>query len=142
MPFSSKNISITVVAQPFSPALFTRGPPAGPDRLLRMLSGQISAVQAVDEWLRETDDAVASQTALSDPMKRQHRCTSCYLRGEKAYMLDVRSFGVASPSEFFSKYVAQGCWTRCLRCQMEAGIAMTTSDMTPGTPSQSMRSGG
>ena len=57
-------------------------------------------------------------------------------------MLDVRSFGVASPSEFFHKYVAQGCWTRCLRCQRDAGIAMATSDITPGTTSHSMRSCG
>ena len=38
------------------PALFTREPPAGIDRLLRNLSGVIFAAQAIDEWIQETGE--------------------------------------------------------------------------------------
>ena len=121
-----KHLSSIVVMQPFSPLLFARGPPAGPDRLLRKLRGDISAVQAIEEWLQDEDDTIAQLPSQSDPMRRQHRCTSCYLRGDKPYMLDVKDFGIAYPSDFYSKYIAQGCWTRCLRCQSDARMKVAT----------------
>ena len=37
-------------------------------------------------------------------------------------MLDARDFGVKSARDFYSKYVSQGRWTRCLDCMREAGI--------------------
>ena len=38
------------------PELFTRGPPAGIDKLLRNLSGVIFAAQAINEWMQETGE--------------------------------------------------------------------------------------
>ena len=47
-----KLLSAIIVLQPFSPALFARGPLAGPEKLLRKLSGEISVAQAIGEWMQ------------------------------------------------------------------------------------------
>ena len=41
------------ILQPFSPLLFARGPPKGPDRLIRKLSGQSTAENVREEWRRD-----------------------------------------------------------------------------------------
>ena len=33
----------------------------------------------------------------------------------------LKVFRITSQHELFAKYVAQGCWTRCLRCQKDVG---------------------
>ena len=87
--------------------------------------------------MREADEATTGEGAPSDPLKREHRCTSCYLRGEPVYMLPVRCFGVSTPAEFYPKYVAQGCWTRCLRCQREVGAEVPAPSQTQAGTSRS-----
>ena len=56
------------ILQPFSPLLFTRGPPDGPHRLLRKLAKHITTKQASDEWWgqqsHEEDDAANSLSLI------------------------------------------------------------------------------
>ena len=47
LPRVKEMLSILVL-QTFSPLLFTRGPPTGPDRLIRKLSGAITSEQAME----------------------------------------------------------------------------------------------
>ena len=41
--------------------------------------------------------------------------------------MPAKMFGVQTKDDFYAKYIAQGCWTRCLQCQKGAGIAFTNS---------------
>ena len=34
-------------------------------------------------------------------------------------MLHAKEFGITKPQDFYSKYVSQGSWTRCLQCQQQ-----------------------
>ena len=43
------------ILQAFSILLFCRGPPPGPDRLIRKLSGEITTEQALEEWKQEEE---------------------------------------------------------------------------------------
>ena len=43
-------------------------------------------------------------------------------------MKAAKMFGVERKDDFYSKYIAQGCWTRCLECQTSAGISFTSSN--------------
>ena len=45
--------------------------------------------------------------------------------GQQGYMMQSSAFGVTEAEEFYAKYVAQGCWTRCLQCQKEANAPFT-----------------
>ena len=115
-----KRLQNICVMQPFSPFLFALGNPAGPERLVRMLAGEITDVQAIREWSKMEDaDAEMEKT---DPMARKHICACCYLKGNEEYMLDARDFGVKVAGDFYEKYVSQGRWTRCLDCMREACI--------------------
>ena len=73
------------------------------------------------EWERDKDEKESKTSESKNPLESHHRCTSCYFKGQEEYMLPSSAFGVTSRSEFYSKYVAQGAWTRCLQCQKEAG---------------------
>ena len=51
--------------QPFSTLLFAFGNPAGPERLVRKLSGEITADAAIQEWSTLGDEAAeAGKTDL------------------------------------------------------------------------------
>ena len=103
------------ILQPFSAFLFSHGNPVGPARLARKLSGRIAADDAIEErHLEDREGAVEEER--KDPMATQHLCASCYLQGEKEYMLDARDFGFKDVGEFYGKCAAQGGWTRCLAC--------------------------
>ena len=41
--------------------------------------------------------------------------------------MPAKMFGVETKDDFYAKYIAQGCWTRCLQCQRSAGIGFTSS---------------
>ena len=41
--------------------------------------------------------------------------------------MPAKMFGVETKDDFYAKYIAQGCWTRCLQCQRSAGIGLTSS---------------
>ena len=41
--------------------------------------------------------------------------------------MPAKMFGVQTKDDFYVKYIAQGCWARCLQCQKSAGIAFTNS---------------
>ena len=123
------------VVQPFSPLLFTRGPPGGPHRLMRKLSQQITTQQASDEWWEEaSNEHGAPADRNGNPMSVNHMCTSCYLQGRSTYMLPIKEFGVTTPQQFFSKYVSQGCWTRCLQCQKAQGVQVICTDLLDTLP--------
>ena len=122
-----RELSKICVLQAFSLLLFTSGPPKGPDRLLRKLSGQVTSDAALEEWISEDSVKVdEKKSEATDPMKQRYLCTSCYLAGEEDYSHPVQKFGVVTSSEFYSKYVAQGCWSRCLQCQRVYGETVST----------------
>ena len=123
------------VLQPFSPLLFTRGPPGGPHRLMRKLAKHITTQQASNEWWKEqSNEQNDAANSSENPMSVDHMCTACYLKGRSTYMLPVKEFGVTTPQEFFGKYISQGCWTRCLQCQKEHGLKVTCSDLMATLP--------
>ena len=113
------------VMQPFSTFLFALGNPAGPERLVRMLAGEITEKQAIHEWSRLEDADAEMET--TDLMARKHICACCYLKGNEEYMLDARDFGVRFAGDFYEKYVSQGRWTRCLDCAREVGAVPSRS---------------
>ena len=77
-----KRLESMCVMQPFSPFLFSHGSPAGPERLIRKLSKQISRDEALMEWETECSEehAEPSNEGRKDPMVAKHMCTSCYLK--------------------------------------------------------------
>ena len=118
-----KKMKSVCVMQPFSPFLFRHGNPAGPDRLLRKIRGEISAKQAFEEWAACSNEEVAS--ASCDPLAQKHLCVSCYLKQKTTYMLNAADFGITDASTFHEKYTAQGRWTRCLHCIDDAKKGQT-----------------
>ena len=114
------------VLQPFSTFLFSRGDPVGPRRLVRKLRGEITAEEAADEWFQDSRED-AFQEEKKDPMSMKHLCASCYLQGKGEYMLNAKNFGVTSADDYYSKYVSQGAWTRCLQCQKQSGVKVPSS---------------
>ena len=112
-----KQMQNICVMQPFSTFLFALGNPDGPERLVKKLSGQLSADQAISEWSALAAGDVEAET--TDPMAKKHMCTCCYLKGKKTWMHDARDFGVKAATEFYEKYVSQGQWTICLNCIRE-----------------------
>ena len=60
-----KKMKSVCVMQPFSPFLFRHGNPAGPDRLLRKIRGEISAKQAFEEWATCSNEEVAYSHLLT-----------------------------------------------------------------------------
>ena len=101
------------ILQAFSILLFCRGPPPGPDRLIRKLSGEITTEQAMEEWLQEEEsDEGGAKNNNKDPMKMHYRCTSCYLQGKDS-MHPLAKFGVSNQRQFNHRFLRQGCWTRC-----------------------------
>ena len=61
-----KRLQNICVMQPFSPFLFALGNPAGPERLVRMLAGEITEEQAIHEW-STLEDADAEMETM-DPI--------------------------------------------------------------------------
>jgi hypothetical protein len=89
----------------------------GPERLLRKLSGEISAEQAWQENEEEYLNADDERKGTIDPMKEKYICVSCYLHGKETYTHRVAEFAVSSREMFYEKLVSQGSWTKCIRCQ-------------------------
>ena len=127
-----KELLSLCVLQPLSPLLFKRGPPPGPHRLIRKLdpNDPLTTEGALDEWRQEADVVEDELKKKDDPMKAEFVCASCYLRGKKDFRYPAKEFGVTTPTEFYTKYVAQGCWTRCLNCQREAGAMFECSSVS------------
>ena len=125
------------VVQAFSPLLFTRGPPAGPHRLMRKLGKKITTEEAAEEWWEESNKEPSEDTKnAGSPLGIKHLCTSCYLQGKNSYMLGAKEFGVTRPEDFYNKYISQGCWTRCLQCQKDHGVKITCSDLMATLPTE------
>ena len=55
-------------------------------------------------------------------MKTKNFSASCYFGKKTESKLPAKMCGVKTEDEFYAKYVAQGCWTRCLQCQKKAGL--------------------
>ena len=97
------------ILQAFSMLLFSRGPPPGPDRLIRKLSGEITTDQAMEEWMQEEEsDEGGANKKSKDPMDQHYRCTSCYLQGKDS-MHPLASFGVKDHKQFNHSFLRQGC---------------------------------
>ena len=119
-----KKLRNICVMQPFSTSLFTQGNPRGPERLVRKLSGQISAEDASTEWraVSEGVDADVEATTTTEKLL----CTSCYLGGKEIYMLHARDFGIGLITNHYGEYLAQGRWTRCLQCMRSADLDISS----------------
>lgn len=130
-----KMLERTSVLQPFSPFLFSRGSPAGPERLIRKLAERITSLEALEQWNAELFAEPAGGATDQDkyPLSSKHVCTSCYLKGKAEYMLNASQFGVTKPCAFYDLYVAQGKWVRCLQCQKQSGVEV--SNLAPRPPS-------
>ena len=123
-----KELCRICVLQAFSPFLFARGPPKGPARLLRKLSGAITSEEALEEWVQEDDSMPSEDVAnAGDPMKEKYRCASCYLSGATEYLHSPQKFGITTRTAVYTRYVCQGSWTRCLACQKKHNIILATS---------------
>ena len=105
-------LSRIYILQPFSPLLFTQGPPKGPDVLLRKLQGAITPDQAQDEWLKPE-----KEQPNQDILKNKFLCVLCYIRGYKEFMYLPSAFGCRTPQDAISVLYTEGQWRRCLRCQ-------------------------
>ena len=127
-----KRLPSICVMQPFSTFLFANGNPAGPERLVRKLSKQITADQAIHEWSALDDEAAEAEK--TDPMAKKHLCACCYLKGKAEYMLDARDFGVKVAGDFYDKYISQGSWTKCLDCLRETGTDTTSKTTQTNQP--------
>ena len=58
-------------------------------------------------------------------------------------MMQSSAFCVTEAGEFYAKYVAQGCWARCLQCQKEANAPFTNptkpfSELSRSAPSSGL----
>ena len=134
------------VLQPFSPLLFTRGPPAGPERLIRKLEKKITVEQCFEEWANDTTEDAEEKGAAGEksPMASKHLCTSCYLKGKEDYMLPAKAFGIKQRQDYYPMYVTQGAWTRCLQCdpqslraqRMETEPSRTAQETEPSRTAQ------
>ena len=77
-------LSRIYILQPFSPTLFTQGPPKGPDVLLRKLEGSLTPIDALREW--ETPEDTPQTPIYSNRnfcvchaicTKKMSTCTDC-----------------------------------------------------------------
>ena len=110
------------VLQPFSTYLFSQGPPPGPETMIWKLEKAITAEETLEERaLTGDEEALEAEKEKKNPMSAEHLCASCYLRGHSDYRKPAKAFGIEKPSDFFPKYLAQVCWTRCLQCQKDVG---------------------
>ncbi len=103
------------IMQPFGQQLFLRGPPLGPELLLKKLRGELSPKEA-QEAFDSAERAASNQTVEKDPMKRKFRCTACFLMRRKSCEKPPQTFGAFSSTEIFEKITYQGAWARCLAC--------------------------
>ena len=105
------------VMQPFGQPLFARGPPLGPDLLLRKLRGDITTEDAVNAF-EDARLAASKEQGVKqkDPMDILFKCAACFLSDRPDYMKPPTAFGAHCRSEIVSLIISQGAWTRCLAC--------------------------
>ena len=102
------------ILQPFSPLLFSRGPPQGPAILLKKLQGEYTVQEALDAW--QEDVATNNSKAKDlDPMAQKYRCMSCHLQ-KKPSNRSLEEFGITDRKRFYADFMTQGCWRRCVSC--------------------------
>ena len=65
-----KHLQRMCILQPFSPLLFSRGPPRGPAILLRKLQGELTVEQAADAWDEDGETEITKSKDL-DPMAQK-----------------------------------------------------------------------
>ena len=102
--------------QPFWQNLFTQGPPAGPQLLMRKMKGEITTDEAAEEWKQQCAVSDRLKKTPTDPLKMLYRCTQCFLRRSQDYMKPATAFGAYSLNEIRSQIISHGWWTRCLAC--------------------------
>ena len=97
----SKSKEGMLIMQPFSPALFRLGSPAGPNVLMKLLCGEIG-MNDVDAKVDDLDKPKLAEKSL---LRMPWECRSCHLAGEpeEQYMKSMREFNVRSSSEFMVK---------------------------------------
>ena len=89
-----KQLCHICILHPFSTFLFARGPPVGPERLIRRWSKQITEEEAYSEWVDDnaTDLQNTDAPKSHDVTSNQLLCTSCYLQGKQNYKLAASHF--------------------------------------------------
>ena len=68
-----KELEKICILQPFSPLLFTRGPPAGPQRLIQKLQKEMTIEECFEEWAKDTteDDVEKRGAIICIPPKKE-----------------------------------------------------------------------
>ena len=102
------------ILQPFSPLLFSRGPPQGPAILLKKLQGEYTVAEALEAW-QEDATTENSKAKDLDPMAQKYRCMSCHLQ-KKPSNRPLEDFGITDRKRFYADFMTQGCWRRCVSC--------------------------
>ena len=109
-----KHLHRMCILQPFSPLLFSRGPPQGPAILLKKLQGEYSVREALDAW-PEAPAADHFKAQSLDPMEQKYRCMSCHLQNKPSDR-PLAEFGITDRKRFYADFITQGSWTRCVCC--------------------------
>ena len=67
-----KELEKICILQPFSPLLFTRGPPAGPQRLIQKLQKEMTIEECFEDWAKDTteDDEEKGGAIICIPPKK------------------------------------------------------------------------
>jgi hypothetical protein len=105
------------VMQPFSQDLFSRGPPSGPEILMKKLLGELAPEDVVEEF----EKTIGIDKRRSEAHKLYH-CTHCFLSGRRNFRKPAVAFGANSVSEILALIVSDGAWTRCLQCREIAAL--------------------
>ena len=104
-----------LIMQAFSPGLFGRGPPPGPNILMRLLRGEIQEDQVDEEFTRF--ERVANESSAETSLLKMHwTCTSCKLLGEEDWCKPMADFNVHNDWHFCNKLLPEGAWARCAEC--------------------------
>ena len=77
-----KELLIVCVLQPFSTYLFSRGPPPGPERMIRKLEAANPAEDALEEWALTGDEE-----ALEADKEKKNAASLCILLSTRSFRL-------------------------------------------------------
>jgi len=117
-----------LITQPFSPGLFSHGPPPGPHILMRVLRGEIQP-EDVDTEFEKLRRRAVETCAEKDLMRMRWPCKSCLLAGRQHHK-GMKEFNVHRPADFISRLLPQGAWTRCSLCtRASSGPLLNTSPL-------------
>ena len=102
------------ILQPFSPLLFSRGPPQSPALLFRKLQVAYTKQEALDVWQEDLAFADIKAPRL-DPLGNKDRCMSSH-RQKKPSNRTPEKVGTTDRRCFDADFKTQVCGKRCVSC--------------------------